>query len=136
MHACTYVAPAPSVCASELHSTELHQSAHAFQLSQCSPTLLELTNHTRLRNAHTLCAPPTHICVQEQCSSRPEEAAAALEGAVLQERTGTDAALVRACRRLVSNHLESFPDRATPGELTYRQIIEAQGGTMEQARRA
>jgi Peptidase C65 Otubain len=57
-----------------------------------------------------------------------------LEAAVLDARDSTDAALVRACRKVVANHLSSYPDRQTAGGLTYRQIIEAEGCTVEQVR--
>jgi Peptidase C65 Otubain len=61
-------------------------------------------------------------------------AAQQLEAAVLDTHDSTDAALVRACRKVVANYLSSYPDRQTAGGLTYRQIIEAEGCTVDQVR--
>jgi Peptidase C65 Otubain len=61
-------------------------------------------------------------------------AAEQLEAAMLDAHDSTDAALVRACRKVVANFLSSYPDRQTAGGLTYRQIIEAEGSTVDQVR--
>eukprot|EP01084_Bolivina_argentea_P253401 425625_1 len=50
----------------------------------------------------------------------------------VNDEGGFDVAVIRACRKLVSNHLLDFADTITPGGLTYRQLIEAQQLSLEQ----